>query len=512
MLRLPKAARIPAQRPEEPAPSTVSRGCAGGDVTLGRGHRWLALGPGLLSISQLLALTLCFGLLLPVVTGQTPASPPHALRSSSGQFVVSFQEGRRTSPAAGLTALEPGTLLLTCERVRQALVAELQQADPWQGWIYVVINPALTNNHPPVIGAQLFTQGWQYRMDLPPAIEAQKLVRGLVQVLLMEAANRSLPARSAEIPLWLSEGLTQQLLHSALVDLVIEPPAPGDQRVPTRRMTWQRLRPDPLEPSRTRLRTHAALSFRRMAEIGGDQVAEETWMTFQASAHVFLGYLMQLPQARPALDTLLRQLPYHLNWQTAFFQVFAPVFPRLIDVEKWWSVVLVDFTGLDPMNAWSREVALQKLHDALNPPVLVADSRDRLPRRHRIAVQQILSEWESVGQRLLLQNVVNELLTLRVKMPPELGELSEAYRMAIANYLERRKDLSGARARIGLPDTGSDRLVRTTIQTLNDLDQRRAAERGLRAPVQGAAPATGAGSNSRAARSVAPSAPPSTAN
>ena len=460
---------------------------------------------GVRAISQVLAWVLCLGaLLLPDRFSQAAVPPPQVLRSSSGQFLISLHEGRRTPQPAELIALEPGTLLLTCERVRQALIAELQQVDPWQGRIYVVINPGLTNNHPPVIGAQFFTQGWQYRLELPPAIEAQKLVRGLVQVLLMEAANRSLPARSAEIPLWLSEGLTQQLLHSALVDLVVQPPLPSNQPVPARRITWQRLRPDPLEPSRTRLRTHAALSFRRMAEIGGDQVADETWKTFQASAHVFLGYLLQLPQARPALDTLLRQLPYHLNWQTAFFQVFAPVCPRLIDVEKWWSVVLVDFTGLDPMNTWSREMALQKLDDALNPPVLVADRRDRLPRRQRIAIHQILSEWESVGQRLLLQSVANELLTLRVKMPPELGELSEAYRLAIVNYLDRRKDLAGARARIGLPDTNSDRLIRATIQTLNDLDQRRAAEGRGRNPVEAAAPATDTGTASGAVESVLP--------
>lgn len=437
-----------------------------------------------------LAAVVILGCVLVVGVVRAGDSASLVLRSSSGQFVVSAVEGVSRPPGSGLTALAPGTLLLTCERVRQALMAELRPADSWQGRIYVVVNPGLANDHPPVIGAQSFADGWQYRMDLPAAIRAEQLVRGLVQVLLLEVANRNLPARSAVVPLWLSEGLTQLLLHSALVDLVVEPPAASDQLVPARLTAWQRVRPDPMGVSRARLRTHAALSVGRMAEIGGDQVAEETWKTFQASAHVFMAYLLQLPQARPGVDAFLRQLPHHLNWQTAFHHVFGSVFPRLIDVEKWWSVVLVDFTGLDPMNAWSRELALRKLDDALHPAVLVADRRDRLPRRHRVSIQQILTDWELVGQRLLLQQVVNELTLLSVKLPPELLELAEAYRGAISSFLEKRRDLAGARARIGLPDTGADRLVRTAVEALDALDQRRAAEAGAGATVQESAPAS----------------------
>ena len=64
------------------------------------------------------------------------------LRSRSGQFVVAQTQvtvAKETTSAAGtedeeqLVNLEPGTLVLTCERVRQALLRELQQPDAWLG-------------------------------------------------------------------------------------------------------------------------------------------------------------------------------------------------------------------------------------------------------------------------------------------------------------------------------------------------------------------------------------------
>jgi len=412
-----------------------------------------------------------------------PGAVPGSLQSSSGQFVVALAGGAPGAPtgAAGpasqggsaVIRMEPATLVLSCERVRQALLQVAPQSTPWQGRIYVVVTPGLTNNHPALIGAKYFNQGWQYQIELPLEMEAQKLVRGLVQVLLLEWANRSLPTRSAEVPLWLSEGLTQMVLYSPLVDLVVQPVTAGRQEMLV--TNWQEPRRDPFLAARARLQTHAALSFSRMADIGREEVAEETWKTFQASAHVFTAHLLQLPGASLALENLMRVLPYQANWQTAFLQSFPGAFPRLLDAEKWWSVVLVQFTGHDPLNAWPQSVALEKLDDVLRPPVLVSDSRDRLPHRRRVTLQQILGQWESVSQRILLQNVLNELTAVRGRIPPELLTLVESYRQVLAGYLERRSDLNRARAWIGLPETDGAGLVGEARAALDDLDRRRAA-------------------------------------
>lgn len=410
---------------------------------------------------------------------------PGVLRSRSGQFVVARAPG--TNPAAlstsagdsadsALVDLEPATLVLTCERVRRALLTELQQPDAWQGRIYVVIDARLATNSPALIGAESFKQGWHYRVELPPSIEPAKLVRGLTQVLLMEFANRSHPTRSAQVPLWLVEGLTQHVLHSALVDLVVRPPLAGDG-LPVRRTSEEQVGYDPLSAIRERLRTHAALSFSRMAEITGEDLAPETWETFQASAHLFVNRLLQVPGARVSLARMLSELPYQLNWQTVFFSNFRPLFVRLLDVEKWWSVVLVQFTGHDPLNTWSTDTALEKLDQVLSVPVLLSDNREGLARRRKVTPQELLQNWDFLSQQSLVQGVVHQLQACRFKMPPEMLDLTDDYRRVLEEYLAQRSQAGRARSLPGLPKTTADLLVRDACKKLDRLDEQRKALR-----------------------------------
>ena len=59
------------------------------------------------------------------------------------------------------------------------------------------------------------------------------MIRAIVQTLLLEVANRQARERSAEIPLWLAEGLTQHLLAAAEADLVLEPQARRNDQLRT---------------------------------------------------------------------------------------------------------------------------------------------------------------------------------------------------------------------------------------------------------------------------------------
>ena len=189
---------------------------------------------------------------------------------------------------------------------------------------------------------------------------------------------------------------------------------------------------------------------------------------------MFFAQLEQLNGGRAALVQFLWLLPHHLNWQTAFLTAFKPQFPRLLDVEKWWAVVLVHFTGLDPMNSWSGEVAVQKLEDALRPPVLVAASRKDLPHRARMTVQQIIIEWDYLRQRIILRQTATQLLMLRFKTPVEMAALVDEYRATLDNYLTRHDQLGVARSLSGLPPTRADLLARDVVKRLNELDERRA--------------------------------------
>lgn len=419
------------------------------------------------------------------VVAVSGAPAARLLRSSTGQFVVSAPSVLRDGRGPALTAdtnapvlieLEASALLLTCERVKKALLWELGvAADRWSGTIYVVVNPAIENGRPPFIGAQAFTGGWQYRMELPRQIAPLALLRGIVQVTLMEMANRAAGTRSAEVPLWLSEGFTLHLARTSLIDIVVTPPREVVNRVHVRSVIRDTKRPDPLAQARDRLQSHAAMGVSRLGDITPDDLAGETWLTFQASAQLFVHSLLQLPGGRACLYRTVHQLAAYYNWQSAFLASFSPGFTSMLDVEKWWSVTLFHFAGQDPMNAWSAKVAAGRLEDVLRPPVLVSQGRADLPRRTRVPLQQMIREWDFPRQRPVIQGVTAQLMAMRVKLPPEQAHVADQYRAVLTDYLEDRLRLARARPVVLAPTGAAIRLVEETAQKLARLDQARAA-------------------------------------
>lgn len=403
--------------------------------------------------------------------------------SRSGQFVVAAPRHLASAPPPSpfsardpaLVELSVQTLVISCEVIKNRLLHTLGQPDAWLGRIHVVINLAMTNGQPAIIGGRPFRDGWHYQIDLPAFTEPVKVVRTVVHTLLLELANRNANLRSAEIPLWLSEGLTQHLVQSSPAPLVVPRP-----RTPVRQMHvgWDQRQPaphDPLEPVRRRLQEHEALSFTRMGEIEYEHMSDGIWQSFQASSHLFVDQLLHLPHSRGMLINMLLLLPHHLNWQIAFLRAFRPHFPRMLDAEKWWSVALVRFSGLDAVHAWSVPVALDKLHDVLHPMVLVAHHPRDLPERTQLSLQQMIDRFDYLKQRILLQDLSRQLALLRVRMPLSVASILDEYRRTIDQYLERRDRAGMTRSLPGLPPLNSDRLVHETIQKLDQLDQRRAA-------------------------------------
>jgi len=407
------------------------------------------------------------------VFGAAPYELVRTVRSSTSQFIVrgpTFSQVQTNSSVADSTWLEldPNILAVSCERIKQALLRELTLPDLWRGRVYVEVSPALSTNQAPIIVAKPYLDGWQYRVELPRWIERPKLVRGLIQVLLLEIANRRAGLRSAEVPLWLSEGLSQHLIQSSEADLVLPQPQWNFNRVNISWQARQGIRRDPLKEARERLQFHAALSFAKLGVTLPDPVPEETWKTFQASAQLFVSQLLLLPGGRATLVEMLYELPFYLNWQSAFLNAYRLQFPRLLDVEKWWAVVLVHFTGLDPTQAWSIPVTLQKLEEALQPPALVSTGRKEMPQRARLSVQQIISGWDYLRQRIVLKGVTTQLLLMRFKTPPELVSLVDEYRTTIENYFKQRDQVGAARSLPGLPPMRADLLVRDVVRRLDE--------------------------------------------
>ena len=149
-------------------------------------------------------------------------------------------------------------------------------------------------------------------------------------------------------------------------------------------------------------------------------------------------------------------------------------------------MILVHFTGQDPTQAWSMPVALQKLDETLHPPALVSTDLKSMPHRARPPVQQIITDWDYLRQRIALKAVTSQLLVVRFKTPPELLSLVDEFRATIDNYLARRDTVGFARSLPGLPAMRADLLVRDVVRKLNELDEKRASFAATNAPPSGA--------------------------
>ena len=117
----------------------------------------------------------------------------------------------------------------------------------------------------------------------------------------------------------------------------------------------------------------------------------------------------------------------------------------------------------------------------MQPPALVSTGRKEMPQRARLSVQQIISGWDYLRQRIVLKGVTTQLLLMRFKTPPELVSLVDEYRTTIENYFKQRDQVGAARSLPGLPPMRADLLVRDVVRRLDELDEKRAALRAANA-------------------------------
>ncbi len=177
--------------------------------------------------------------------------------------------------------LEPPFLVVSCERIKQALYAELGADRNWRGTIHATIRPARGSQDVPQINVERFGSGWIYRLDLPQEIERRQFIRTLVQVLLLEMANRNAGERSAEIPLWLSEGLSRRLLASREVELILPPPTMQFGSMLVTPTMLQVRDPDPLETARRVLRNRPPPTIDELSWPALDKFSREEAEVFQ---------------------------------------------------------------------------------------------------------------------------------------------------------------------------------------------------------------------------------------
>ena len=148
-----------------------------------------------------------------------------------------------------------------------------------------ILHPVQVDNQPILIRAIRSPAGWNYHVDMPDEVDAPRLARALVEVLLCEYANRQAGERAVEFPPWLVPGLAAYLQSGPLDALVLSPNRPL-QRVQVQK--------DPLAAVKARLQTNALLTVDQLNWPAADQFEAGRAAQYEASAHLLVRELLRL--------------------------------------------------------------------------------------------------------------------------------------------------------------------------------------------------------------------------
>ena len=416
----------------------------------------------------------------------TVASAPKVVGSSSGQFYISTRGP--LSPAtldfaarSKLLTLEPALLAVSCDRIKAELLRQLDTGDHWRGKIFISLHPVLSVDEPIPVVSERFGGNWQCIVELPDAIDRNRLVEAIVRATLLEIANHNATTRSAEIPEWLARGLARQLMGSSEVKLILPPPTlqkdgwsisrttldfsddPRPSANPTRKL-------NPLSQAAPVLHASEPLSFEQLSWPTDEQLAETSAGIYSSSAQLFVNQLLHTKGGLECLRQLLADLPDHLNWQLAFEQAFQPMFKTTLDVEKWWALEIAQFSGRDLLHLLTREESAQQLDAVFEFPIHVQIGQSA-PMRTDISLQTIIRGWSRTQQLEMLKNKIWELGVLRLRISPDYIPLVDQYLDVMQEYYKKRSSSTRILAAIGLI---SDKSVEEAVAQLDQLDSQRA--------------------------------------
>lgn len=399
-------------------------------------------------------------------------------RSVSGQFVVhggppSANRSSTTgmTPDGTLLQLQPSFVAVSCERIKQALTEQLGDGGAWRGKIYLALHPAHTTADEITLICERFRDGWNYRLNVPNPVEPVRFVRALVQTLLLEQANRGGAQRAAEIPLWLTEGLTQQILTAHGRQVLLAPPQRQVNRLNVRPTVLDTRREAAATLARRALGTREPLSLEELSWPRENQLAGPDAEVYRLSAQLFVAELLRFKDGRAGFAKLLAELPGCYNWQTAFLRAFQPYFERQLDVEKWWTLQLVQVTGRDPGALWSSAESWDRLDTMLQVPVEVRHLRTDLPTTTLVPLATVIRDWDFGRQTPVVRTKLTELDLARQRVAGEFLPLVDEYRRLLANYLTQRGQVGRTSARVNPPTARS--VMRETLKQLEALEQHR---------------------------------------
>jgi hypothetical protein len=431
------------------------------------------------------------------------------IRSVSGQFLVQDARGAGPSEAAAhfgtnpaFVVLDPTLLAVSAERIKQLINRDLANSAPWRSRIHLTLYRAQGPDSPVTINCESFRDGWEYFLQLPDLMDRREYVRAITQTLLLELANRNAISRSADLPTWLIEGFTEQLMASSEMKIVLPPPRKNYNGVMVMFAGTNGPMRNPLQPARELLRTHPMLTFDDLSWppdslLSSSPQNTQSTEVYRRSAQLLVTELLRLQgsagraatgfsaqsDGKASMRAMLDKLPQYYNWQFAFLDAFS--FPRLLEVEKWWSLHLVHFTQREVTQYWPADESWQKLDETLRPDVQVRASTNEIPLRADVPLQTIVREWDTPRQTQALTAELNELEALRFRLAPQFVGIADSYHETIQNYLGEQNKRGGMFHRKKIT---RQRALEAILRELDSLDAKRASLRPHEDPVAQAAP------------------------
>ncbi|HTQ50466.1 MAG TPA: hypothetical protein VMJ12_07130 [Candidatus Acidoferrales bacterium] len=433
-----------------------------------------------------------------IICGNVSAQPSlpgtDLARSVSGQFIVTSDP---SGPPGWLLAalpgaatntdvvrLEPALLAVSAERIRQQLWRELgiSSKSPWRGKIFLVLGPARSFDDNVTVVSEHFADGWDYRVTLPDVLPRIRYLRALTGVVLLEYANRSGGMRSAEVPAWLTDGLSQQLLTTGTVEIVLSSPGLTVNGLWESRTSASQRGIDPLAAAREVLQDHSALTFEQLCWPTDGQVSGMDGGVYRASAQLFVNDLLKLKDGPQNVRAMLQTSPHYLNWQTAFQNAFRADFAQPLDVEKWWALQVIGFAAHDPGPTWTPAASREKLDEILSVAVDFRTGSNSLPVYTKVSLQAVIRNFDSARQTEILSTKLRDLELAELRVARLLAPLTAGYRDVLAAYLGQSRPATltpaGGRYSSSVPPRAS---ARDTLGKLDALDaQRRLVESSIK--------------------------------
>jgi len=344
----------------------------------------------------------------------------------------------RIAADTNLIRLNPALLAVSAERIRELLWHRLEIKGQWRGPVYLALYRAQSPDEGVAILSQSITGGWNYRVELPDVLAPTRFARALTSVVLLEFANRNAQSRSAEIPAWLADGLSQQLLADSSPEFLLSTPDKLVNGLPVTRLEKNRRGLDALAGARQVLKKRPALTFEELCWPTEAQLTGADGGVYRASAQLFVSEVLQLKNGPAHLRAMLESLPKFYNPQVAFQSAFREDFPRPLDLEKWWALTVVDFAAHDPGPGWTLAVSREKLDEILRVPVAVRTASNSLPVRSEISLQSAILNLEPAVQAKILQTKFRDLGLAQLRVARPYAVLTAEYRRAIGSYLGER--------------------------------------------------------------------------